>query len=113
MRSKISFSISMSRSEPSFTNRRSSTWTCALRTEFRIVVFAFSIAAKPGESGGPSHNQTAECFRFSRASYQSWVAAIDTLLDLECLFLGVLAAEECFVDIFSFPPHLDSPGTAS
>ena len=26
-------------------------------------------------------------------------------------FLGVLAAKKCLVDIFSFPPHLDSPGT--
>lgn len=55
-------------------------------------------------------NQITERFRLTRASYQSGFAAIDTPLDIECPFLGVLAAEERFVDILSFPPHLDSPG---
>ncbi len=55
-------------------------------------------------------NQITERFRLTRASYQSGFAAIDTPLDIECPFLGVLAAEERPVDILSFPPHLDSPG---
>ena len=36
-------------------------------------------------------------------------AAIDAPLDLKRPFLGILSAQECVIDIFSFPPHLGSP----
>jgi hypothetical protein len=56
-------------------------------------------------------NQIAECFRFAGASRQGGFAAVDTSLDLKGPFLGVLSAQECLIDIFSFPPNLASPGT--
>jgi hypothetical protein len=55
-------------------------------------------------------NQIAECFRVAGASREGGFTAIDTPLDLKRPFLGVLSTKECLIDIFSFPPHLGSPG---
>jgi hypothetical protein len=55
-------------------------------------------------------DQIAECFRVARASRDRGFAAIDAPLDLKRPFLGILSAQECVIDIFSFPPHLGSSG---
>jgi len=55
-------------------------------------------------------DQIAECFRIAGASCDCGFAAIDAPLDLQRPFLSVLSAQECLIDIFSFPPHLGSPG---
>jgi hypothetical protein len=55
-------------------------------------------------------DQIAECFRVAGASRDCGFAAIDAPLDLKRPFLGILSAQECVIDIFSFPPHLGSPG---
>ena len=47
-------------------------------------------------------NQVGECFRVPRASRESGFATIDTPLDLERPFLGVLSAAERLVDNFPF-----------
>jgi hypothetical protein len=49
--------------------------------------------------------------RVAGASCEGRFAAIDTSLDLKRPFLSVFSAEERLIDIFSFPPHLGSPGT--
>jgi hypothetical protein len=53
-------------------------------------------------------DQIAECFRVAGASRDCGFA-IDAPLDLKRPFLGILSAQECLIDIFSFPPHLGSP----
>jgi hypothetical protein len=50
-------------------------------------------------------DQIAECFRVAGASRDCGFAAIDAPLDLKRPFLGILSAQECVIDIFSFPPH--------
>ena len=56
-------------------------------------------------------DQIAERLGVPGASHKGRVATIDAPLDIERPFLRVLSAKECVVDIFSFPPHLNSPGT--
>ena len=51
-------------------------------------------------------DQIAECFRVAGASRDCGFAAIDAPLDLKRPSLGILSAQECVIDIFSFPPHL-------
>jgi hypothetical protein len=55
-------------------------------------------------------DQISESPGLARASRQRRVAAIDPSLDIERPFLAVFPAQECLVDILSFPPHLDPPG---
>jgi hypothetical protein len=55
-------------------------------------------------------DQIAERFRVAGASCDGGFAAIDAPLDVKRRFLGVLSAQECLIDIFSFPPHLGTPG---
>jgi len=56
-------------------------------------------------------NQISNRFSVVRPLRQGGLAAIDTALNLKSPYLGVFSAEEGLVDIFSFPSHLDSPGT--
>jgi hypothetical protein len=55
--------------------------------------------------------QVAERFCVTGGSRDGRFAAIDAPFDLKRPFLGVLSAKECLIDMFSFPPHLGSPGS--
>jgi hypothetical protein len=56
-------------------------------------------------------DEVAERFCVTGGSRDGRFAAIDAPLDLKRPSLGVLSAKERLIDILSFPPHLDSPGT--
>ena len=79
-------------------------------------------ARRPGSPDGLSYllkvfamqgDQIAESPGLARASRQRRVAAVDSSLDIERPLFGVLPAKERLVDIFSFPPHLNAPGTGT
>jgi hypothetical protein len=53
-------------------------------------------------------DQIAERFRVAGASCDGRFVAIDAPLDVKRPFLGVLSAQECLIDIFSFPWRLSS-----
>jgi hypothetical protein len=56
-------------------------------------------------------DQVAERFCVTGALRDGKFAAIDAPSDLKRPVLGVPSAKECLIDIFSFPPHLGSPGS--